>query len=308
MRSPIGAAATFAGTIAAAMALGFGPLVVSAEEILGTAPAYATRAPGGLGADRLPNEAAITRRIWAPGLDDGFVPQGVTLQEGAIYLGAYQSADRDKSRGACRVFRIDPETGNVTATLDLPPSCGHAGGAAKGAPGRIWIVDTHVMFEVELANDDRNRLGHVVREVALAAPLKGSFAAGDGHALWLGGYERDRPGRLYRVPLVAIEGASIGASKAEASLELPTRAQGAAIDPAGRLWVTRSGSALGELLRLDPGTGAVQGRFVMPDGIEDAGFDGAGMLWSVSEAGSRRWSNWATHFPMVFRIDPARLR
>jgi hypothetical protein len=278
-----------------------------ASDVLGKSPTYSTRAPGTKGSDRLPNEAAIVRRTWAPGLDEGFVPQGLTVVDGAIYLGAYQSAERSKGRGPCRVFRMDPQTGDVTATLDLPSSCGHAGGLAKGAPGRIWIADTHVMFEVSLSPDEKG-LGRIEREVKLQPPIKGSFAAGDGKAIWLGSYERDKPGRLYRIPLDVIADDVVGPQHADASIELPTRVQGAAIDGKGNLWITRSGAALGELLRLDGATGAVHERYAMPDGIEDLSFDASGLIWTVSEAGSRRWSNWATHFPVVFRVNPAKLR
>jgi len=283
----------------------FSPAV--AGDALGNPPTYSTRNLGTVGADGLPNEAAILRRIWAPGLDEGFVPQGLTVTDGTVYLSAYRSTERSKGRGLCRVFRIDPQTGDVTAILDLPPSCGHAGGLAKGAPGRIWVVDTHVMFEVALSPEGKN-LGRIVREVRLQPPIKGSFAAGDGQAIWLGSYERDKSGHLHRIRLDAIVGDTIGSEQADASIELPSRVQGAAIDREGNLWVTRSGAALGELLRLDGATGAVRARYAMPDGIEDLTFDASGMIWTVSEAGSRRWSNWATHFPVVFQVDPTKLR
>ncbi|MGD9806209.1 MAG: hypothetical protein AB7E81_13120 [Hyphomicrobiaceae bacterium] len=297
--------------LTAALALGLGTPIAQAEDILGKAPTYATRSLGTTGADGLPNAAAMTRRIWAPELDDGFVPQGLTFVEGSLYLGAYQSAERATGRGPCRVFRIDAETGGVTAKLDLPASCGHAGGLAKGASGHIWVVDTRTMFEIAptaLTVGASNSLGRVVREVPIEPPVKGSFAAGDGRAIWLGSYERDKPGRLYRIPLAAIDGAAVGAGQADTSIELPSRAQGAAFDRNGDLWITRSGAAFGELLHLNSATGKTTARYAMPDGIEDVSFDPSGMIWAVSEAGSRRWSNWATHFPVVFRIDPSRLR
>ena len=89
---------------------------------------------------------------------------------------------------------------------------------------------------------------------------------------------------------------------------VPQRAQGAAFDAKGQLWVTRSGGSFGELVRLDPKTGAVQARFPMPAGTEDIGFDSKGHLWTVSEAGSRRWLSWATFFPVIFQVDMSRLR
>lgn len=43
-------------------------------------------------------------------------------------------------------------------------------------------------------------------------------------------------------------------------------------------------------------------------GIEDLSFDQEGSLWSVSEAGSRRWAKWSQTFPVIFRIDVAQLK
>ncbi|HRD75166.1 MAG TPA: hypothetical protein PK264_04395, partial [Hyphomicrobiaceae bacterium] len=54
-------------------------------EPLGTAPTYTTRV-----LSEPPNAAAISTRIWAPGLDEGYVPQGLTFAEGAIFLGTYR--------------------------------------------------------------------------------------------------------------------------------------------------------------------------------------------------------------------------
>jgi hypothetical protein len=32
------------------------------------------------------------------------------------------------------------------------------------------------------------------------------------------------------------------------------------------------------------------------------------MIWSASEAGTRRWLDWKERFPVVFRMDPEKLR
>ena len=38
------------------------------------------------------------------------------------------------------------------------------------------------------------------------------------------------------------------------------------------------------------------------------GIDDEGRLWSVSEAGSLRWQKWSKIFPLLFRIDPNKLK
>lgn len=41
--------------------------------------------------------------------------------------------------------------------------------------------------------------------------------------------------------------------------------------------------------------------------VIDDGYVPQGTLWSVSEAGSLRWSRWATRFPVIFSIDTGKL-
>jgi hypothetical protein len=277
-----------------------------AEEPLGTRPTYTDKKLGILPAGPLPNEEAILKRIWMPGLDEGFIPQGVTVVDDAVYVAAYKSVE-GAGRGACRLYKLDGASGRVTGSLDMPARCGHAGGAAKGAPGRVWVSDTRDIFEVELDRPESTSIGKVVRHVRLTGQVKGSYAAGTGDALWLGAYETHGEPRLYRFPLSKLKDA-INEQDADASLVVPQRAQGAAFDARGQLWVTRSGGSFGELVRLDPKTGAVQARFPMPAGTEDIGFDSKGRLWTVSEAGSRRWLSWATFFPVIFQVDMSRLR
>lgn len=277
-----------------------------AEAPLGTRPTYTDKKLGILPAGPLPNEDAILKRIWMPGLDEGFIPQGVTVVDDAVYVAAYKSVE-GAGRGACRLYRLDAGSGRVTGSLDLPARCGHAGGAAKGAPGRVWVSDTRDIFEVEIGVPASATIGKVVRHVRLTGEVKGSYAAGTGDALWLGTYQTHGEPRLYRFPLANLKDV-INEQDADASLVVPQRAQGAAFDAKGQLWVTRSGGSFGELARLDPKTGAVQARFPMPAGTEDIGFDSKGHLWTVSEAGSKRWLSWATFFPVIFQVDMSRLR
>lgn len=277
-------------------------------EPLGQRPQSSARKLGTVPDQPLPNSAAMTRRIWAPGIDDGYVPQGLSVIGDDVYVGTYRSTDVKQSRGPCRLFRLNAKTGEVTGTLDLPPTCGHAGGLAKGVSGRLWVVDTRVMHEIELSPRGTPSLGRVLREVKIEAPLKGSFAAGDGVSLWLGGYERDKRGQLHRVPLAAIKGEAVGPGQATAAIDTPEKSQGAAIDGKGQLWVTMSGSKFGALARLDIPTGAIEAQYALPDGVEDISFDAAGFLWTVSEAGSLRWNTWATYFPVVFQLDAGRLK
>ncbi len=277
-----------------------------AQKPVGNAPTYTDRKLGLLPGDGpVPNAQAIVRRIWMPGLDDGYIPQGLTVSGGAVYVAAYKSVE-NAGRGPCRLFRIDAKSGAVTGTLDLPPRCGHAGGVATGAPGHIWVADTRDIFEVRLEPSSPT-IGTVLRHIRLTGQVKGSFAAGSADALWLGAYETFGEPRLYKFPFAALK-PQLGEGDAVASVIVPIRTQGAAFDRAGQLWVTRSSGSFGGLVQVDAQSGKIGKRYPMPAGTEDIGFDAEGRLWTVSEAGSRRWLSWATFFPLVFQVDMARLR
>ncbi len=87
-----------------ALAVSMGVAVsATAQEPLGVRPMFTDRV-----LSAAPNAQAITTRIWVPGLDDGYVPQGLTVIDGAVYVGAYKSIERQQDRGPCRLFRIDP--------------------------------------------------------------------------------------------------------------------------------------------------------------------------------------------------------
>jgi hypothetical protein len=81
----------------------------SPAPIAGTAPSYGPKS-----VSRVPNAAAIVRRIWLPELDAGYDPQGLAVDDGAIYVSGYRSDSLGVRRGPCRVIRIDLETGSST--------------------------------------------------------------------------------------------------------------------------------------------------------------------------------------------------
>jgi sugar lactone lactonase YvrE len=271
----------------------------AAAQIGGAAPTYTDRK-----LSDVPNAVAMTVRFWAPGLDEGFVPQGVAMIGTDLFVSAYRSVDPKQGRGPCRLYRIDPASGAVRGSLDLLASCGHAGGLARGPSGRLFAADTREVFEVAL---DAAAVGKVARTISLTGAVRGSFAAGTEDALWLGTYAKDGEPRMLKFSSAGLKNV-LGEADAAQALPLPKDAQGGAFDASGRLWITRSGSRFGELMQLDAVTGEVKGRYAVPAGIEDASFDAEGQLWSLSEAGSRRWLAWETFFPVIFRIDPQRLR
>ena len=232
----------------------------------------------------------------------------------SILVSAYRSDSPDIHRGPCRVFRVDPANGSATGQVDVPLPCGHAGGIAVAGNGRLYVADTHTLFAADLAGifDGAARF----RAIPLGPGVIGGLAISGADAIWLGSYREDGPGRLYRFTPAMLdrlpEGMALNASDAAAEIAIPSHAQGAAIDAAGRLWVARSDLRWGELDRLDPATGKVEREYKAPPGIEGIAFDADRRLWAVSEAGARHYyDGWRAvvlpFYPLIVAIDPDRL-
>jgi sugar lactone lactonase YvrE len=306
-------AAAFAALLGLGLAATLPPrsAATGGEPIRGARPGY-----GPALVTAMPNEAAIGPRLWMPGLDDWYNPQGLAVVGGSIVVAAYRSDMPRVYRGPCRVFRIDPASGAETGHFDVPPPCGHAGGLAAAANGKLYIADTHTLFMTELAGafDGPMPRFHVI---PLGPGVTGGLAVSGAGEIWLGSYNKDGPGRLYRFAAAALDamldGTALNAENATAALAIPSHAQGAAVDGAGRLWVARSDLRWGELDRLDLASGQVEREYKVPPGIEGIAFDGAGRLWAVSEAGARHFydQSWMAlvipFYPLIFAIDPARL-
>jgi hypothetical protein len=79
--------------------------------------------------------------LFRPGLDAGYDPHGLAVDDDAIYVSAYRSDSLGVRRGPCRVIRIDLETGRSTGYVDVPSPCGHAGGLAVGGDGMLYVAE-----------------------------------------------------------------------------------------------------------------------------------------------------------------------
>ena len=286
------------------------PLLAWAQPVLGTPPRHA---PPTLA--EVPNAQAITQRIWAPGIDDGYVPQGVAWAGGRLYLSAYRSTDPAVGQGPCRVFQIDPAHGATLGWLDMPPGCGHAGGLVALDERTLVLGDTRRLYRIDLTaafgpRPDAARA--ITATVGLRGALKASSIAFDGQRLLLATHSAQPTQALaHWLPLAVLDthnGSDIDESAATGRIGLPTKVQGTAFDRTGALWLSTSDSRHGLLARSDSPGQAPTARHAMVIGMEGLAFDTQGALWSVSEAGSLRWQRWGVHFPVLFRIDPARLQ
>jgi hypothetical protein len=292
-------------TLLAAVFLAAAALAMAAE-IGGRKPQYLSGT-----ARSFANSEAVTPGFFAPGLDEGYMPQGLVVTEGAIYVTGY----REGGSPACRLFRIDPATGDETGAFDLPAECGHAGGLANVGGGRLVVADTRHLWSIEIAKAfDASRSKDAVRAtLALGGNLYGSFAAFDGTDLWIGRYtvQKDAPlAKIHRLPLKLLSernGGTIDERHVAETLPAPALGQGMAFESVSVLWIASSSSQIGWLHRIDRATGRVLARYDTVTGIEGIDFAGAA-LWAVSEAGAKKYQHWKQHFPLVFQVDTAKLR
>jgi sugar lactone lactonase YvrE len=277
--------------------------------VLGTRPTYTSAQLADV-----PNAAAIQARLWAPGLNEGYVPQGLALVEGAVLIAGYHSTQRGQDRGPCRVFRVDPATGSVTGFFDVPAECGHAGGLAYDGAGRLYVVDTKVALAVDLARalQAQHAKDAISQTLQLTGDVRGSLSTFHDGALWIGSWNSAAPGAIFRFPQQTLLGmtrdAKLSERQATLRLELPPKAQGAAFDGEGRLWVALSNTQRGQLAVLDGRKGTPIATYDVAPGIEGIAFASPTRLWAVAEVGSQRWLGGIPFHPLVFALDPAQLK
>jgi len=277
-------------------------------EILGDKPKHLS------GVSSVPNDQAIVKIIWAPGLDEAFVPQGLAFADGAIFIGAYQSANPSVDRGQCRVFKVDAQTGKTLGFFNLPDDCGHAGGLVFVGKEVLVVSDTRRLYKIEIdkALAAQNADAGLLSTVRLSGEVKGSFIDFDGTSIFSASSEKDQSkarGHFFSLSIFDThKGKTINQDLAVRTLEISVEGQGAAFDSEGNLWLSFSSSKYGSLQKTDPKTGRVLAEYRMPIGIEDLAFDEQGRLWAVSEAGTLRWSRWTQKFPVIFQIEVSKLK
>ncbi len=276
---------------------------------MGTKPAYLEAVT-----EAVPNVAALSNRIWIPGLDDGYVPQGLTAVDGYLLVSSYlPKPDLKSSTGPCRVFRIEASTGNAAGSFSLPEGvCTHAGGLAYMGNGMLMLADTRQVFRIDLAKAlASGSVEGAMKAVKITGELRGSYATYDGKDAWIGTWTREQPkARMFRLEARLFDdydGQTVKEDRAVESIPVPLEAQGAAFDPKGNLWVSASSGKFGKLYRLDR-QGTVLAEHEMVAGLEDLTVDSTGQLWGLSESGTRKYLHWETRFPFIFRIDVAKLK
>lgn len=262
----------------------------------------------------VPNEGAIVQRFWTPGLEEGWVPQGLTVSGAHVLVAQYRPAPvLQANTGPCRVVRLRRASGEAAGAFDMPVgACTHAGGLADLGDGQLILFDTRQIFRIDMERAFASgRAEGAMKSLRLSGELRGSFGGFDGRDPWIGTWTRDAArSRMYRLPAKLFDefdGQSIDEKQALESVPIPAESQGLAFDAQGRAWTSSSNGQWGRLHRLER-DGRVAATFELMAGLEDLGFDADGRLWSVSESGTRKYLHWTTRFPFVFAVDVAKLQ
>lgn len=289
-------------------------VALASDQILGKKPAY-----GWSRVYNVPNHQAIGTKIWVPGLDEGYVPQGLTFADGQLLISLYQSKDPSVPKGPCRVYRVDPKTGDVTGKFDLPPEFGHADGLAYAGSNILYSSDTYARavykINLEKALQQGNSNEAILGKIAVAGVMNPAFLTYDGSYLWFGRHlkpQGDVP-KIYKIDPKKVfaewpEVKKVSPDIAEAIFEIGTEAQGATFDKDGYLWIAYSGSKWGRVQKIDPSNGKVLNDYELMAGLEDFACAPDGKLWSVSEAGAYKYMKWKTYYPLIFEMDTSKLR
>ena len=256
-------------------------------------------------ATSVPNEAAIGRRIFTPGLDEDFVPQGLAVAGEHILISSYKpTPDLNASNGPCRVFRIEARTGKPAGQFDIPlENCNsHAGGMAYLGDGKLVLADTYMLSLIDLPKAlAAGTAARAIRTVKIRGLLRGSFAASESRESWIGAWSTDKAkARLFRLAPRFFDDTSVQAADESRTVEtivIPLEAQGAAFDRAGNVWITASKSNLwSKLYRIDR-RGNVAAEYDMPIGLAQVSSLGRQVQLPVRVRGRRREAELADIIP-----------
>ena len=218
-----------------------------------------------------------------------------------IFLSAYRHGGEGPK---CMIFRLDSATGQTLSEHAVGDYCSHAGGLAYTDSGRLFLSDTRRLYEISLESTRRSKSGfaEIIHTWELRFPLNGSFSAANFTGLWVGVFSKPKPSVLYRIPWSMLNDnkEDLWISDTDHSIEIFPASQGGCFDKEDNLWLSQSTSQYGRIQKVEWNSGRVIKEYKMMAGIEDLGCGAKGKIWSVSEAGSQRWSNWETFYPVVF--------
>ena len=265
---------------------------VSHDQVLGAKPTYT-----GKRLATFANDQRMCRAMWLPRPRKTLVPQGLAVTGRTAWMAGYLHKPGYGER-PCRLIRLDLATGarlsasQVVGRVGNRPStyCRHGGGVL--ARGRaLWIVEKNRLWRVRPGSSPASTL-HADRVWKINSPLRGSSVVATSERIGLVPYQKSGPVYIHwfdfrslrRQGVLELDTRTAGRKQlgAAARSRIPTHVQGATISPDGKLLLSRSSLACGELVNR-------RGRGVaFVPGAEGISFTANGKrLWVVSESGAR---------------------
>ncbi len=269
---------------------------VSHDEVLGPRPTYTRKRLSAFA-----NDQRMCRAMWLPRPRKTLVPQGLSVTGRTAWVAGYLYKPGYGQR-ACRLLRLDLTTGarlsvsRVVGRVGTRPStyCRHGGGVlARGKA--VWIVEKNRLWRVRPGSSPTRTL-QADRVWRIQSPLRGSTVVATSKRIGLVPYQQSGPAYIHwfdfaslrRRGVLDLDTRSAGRKQlgAVARTRIPTHVQGATIGPEGRLYLSRSSLACGELV-------TPKGRRVaFVPGAEGISFSANGKrLWVVSESGARPYAH-----------------
>jgi hypothetical protein len=265
-------------------------------DVRGSEPTY-TRNP----LAEFRNHKRLCHGVWLPRPRRNLVPQGLAISGRTAWVSGFRYRPGFGER-PCQLMGVDLVTGKRLAfhsaiygrVGNRPRTyCRHGGGILQR--GRwLWMVESSKLWLVDLRQ--RSNVLEARRAWRIEAPVRGSAIVASGDRLGLVPFQTKGAANIYWFSMkrvlkrgvldLAVRREGRTQVGAVASTRIPRLVQGATLDAAGHLYLSRSNLSCGELVT--PGGR----RVAFVPGAEGLQFSADGTrLWVVSESGSRPYAS-----------------
>ncbi len=247
------------------------------------------------------NHERLCAGIWLPSPRRYFVPQGLVITGRTAWISGFRYR-KGYGQRPCQLMKVDIVTGKrlafhsaIFGRVGQRPRtyCRHGGGIIQAPGGRLWLVEKNKLWLV-----DPSRGGTILnaeRVWRIKSPVRGSSVVANSERIGLVPYAKSGVARIYWFtskrllkPGVLDLGVTHRGTRQlgpVTSTRIPRYVQGATLDRSGRLYLSRSNLACGELVT------PYGRRVAFIPGAEGIQFASRGLrLWVVSESGARPYA------------------
>lgn len=147
------------------------------------------------GDKRVNTDDYITDTFPMPGLEDGFIPQGVCFVDAlnSIAVSGYMPDDENGNEQYSRIYLVNPETDEIKMFI-IDGFTGHAGGIASDGSD-IWLSSGGSSKSngkiYHFTTDMFAESGIISYDGYFSVPVKGSVLSCDGKKLWVSEFYND---------------------------------------------------------------------------------------------------------------------